>query len=125
MKKTGRSSCLDNPVVNSPALVTTQKLVALDDSSFVVVSESDLHGYDGDVAPSNAGNSLWAELSLVYRVQLAGQAAFARFSCFWLRCRAHQETLLTDKIGRESCSLEADQLGSGHTCLLRGMVVKL
>lgn len=125
VKKTGRSSCLDNPVVKSPALVTTQKLMAFDDSSFVVVSECDLDGYDGAVAPNNVGNGIWAELSLAYRVRLAGQAAFARFSCFWLRCHAPRETLLTDKIGWESCSLEADQLGSGHPCLLQGMVVKL
>ncbi|XP_008802507.2 phosphatidylglycerophosphate phosphatase PTPMT1 [Phoenix dactylifera] len=125
VKNSGRSSCLDSPIVKSPALVTTRNLVAFEDSSFVVVSESDLDGYDGDVGPSNVGSSIWAELSLAYRVQFASQAAIARLSCFWLGCEANQEILLTDKVGRESCSLEADQLGSGHPCLLQGMVVKL
>lgn len=125
MKKSGRSCCLDNPVVKSPALITTRNLVAFDDSSFVVVSESDLDGYDGDVGPSNVGNSVWAELSLVYRVQFASQAALARLSCVWVRCQTNREILSTDKVGRESCSLEADQLASGHPCLLQGMVVKM
>ncbi|XP_073001366.1 phosphatidylglycerophosphate phosphatase PTPMT2 [Typha latifolia] len=119
------SSGLDNQVMKSPVLMTTQNLVAFDDGTYVVVSKSDLDGYDGDVESSNVGNNIWAELSLVYRVQFAGQAAFARLSYFWLRCHASKATLLPENLGTESCSVEVEQLQAGHPCLLQGVVVEL
>uniref|UniRef100_A0A1D1Z0L8 phosphatidylglycerophosphatase n=1 Tax=Anthurium amnicola TaxID=1678845 RepID=A0A1D1Z0L8_9ARAE len=122
--KIGMSSCLDGPLVKMPAFLTTRKLMSFDDSSFVVISESDLDGYSED-ENHGVGNSMWAEVGLVYRVQFAGRAALARVSCFWLRCHTSHETIVPKSIRNESCSLEADKLGSGHPCLLRGVVVNL
>jgi len=123
VKNTGISSCLNYPIVKTPAPITAGSLVAFDENSFVVVSKSDLEGYKPDCRSSR----IW-ELSLVYRVQFAGQAALASLSCFWLRYHAHGEAAVlpdNNKLGRESCSLEADQLGLGHPCLVSGVVVKL
>ncbi|KAH7659359.1 Phosphatidylglycerophosphatase protein [Dioscorea alata] len=127
VKKTGKSNSLDYPIVNSPSWFTTPNLMAFDESSFIMVSESDLEGYDVYSSSSNVGNSIYAELSVVYRVQIAGKSALAKLSCFWLRFHAHQDALSPDKkkLGRESCSLEADELGSGHPCLVTGLVLKL
>lgn len=99
------------------ALVTkTQNLIAFDDfSSVMLVTEADLDGYEELSKCSTVhNNEIWAELRLVYRVQLAGQAALARLSCLWIRCHASKKVPKPDKLhAREkSCSVEADQLGN-------------
>jgi hypothetical protein len=101
--------------------LATRNLVAFDDSAFVMVSESDLEGYNADALALNMGSGLW-EISLIYRVQFASKAAFAGFSYLWLRCHACKEAL-PENVGRETCSLEAEQMATGHPCLLQGVVV--
>ncbi|KAJ6824694.1 putative dual specificity protein phosphatase DSP8 [Iris pallida] len=120
--KVGRSSCLNYPIIKSPAPIATRNFVTFEDSSFVLVRKSDLDGY----VPDCRASSVWAELSLVYRVQFAGQAALASLSCLWLRCHSPKEVAVhpDNKLGRESCSME-DQLRMGHPCLVSGVVVKL
>uniref|UniRef100_A0A452YW13 Uncharacterized protein n=1 Tax=Aegilops tauschii subsp. strangulata TaxID=200361 RepID=A0A452YW13_AEGTS len=128
VKKIQGSSCIDSPIVKkvpspSPVLLATRNLITFDEKTFVMVSESDLEGYNADALAVNVGSGLW-EISLVYRVQFASQAAFAGFSYLWLQCRAHKDTeALTESIGSESCSLEAEQPANGHHCLLQGVVV--
>ena len=121
VKKTGKSTCLDNPIIKPPLFLATRNLVAFDDSAFVMVSESDLEGYNADTLALNMGSGLW-EISLIYRVQFASKAAFAGFSYLWLRCRACKEAI-PENVGRETCSLEAEQMTTGHPCLLQGVVV--
>ncbi|KAF8728112.1 hypothetical protein HU200_018691 [Digitaria exilis] len=121
VKKTGRSTCLDNPIIRPPLFLATRNLVAFDDSAFVMVSESDLEGYNADALALNMSSGLW-EISLIYRVQFASKAAFAGFSYLWLRCRPCKEAL-PENLGREACSLEAEQMAAGHPCLLQGVVV--
>ncbi|XP_020592186.1 putative dual specificity protein phosphatase DSP8 [Phalaenopsis equestris] len=115
VEKNNNFQNFDNSLPPPLALTaTTPHLSTFEDSSFVMVSKSDLDGYDGN------SSNLWAELSLVYRMQFASQAAIARLSCLWLRC--HDDK----KRGVESCSLEADQMGMmGLPCLMTGVVVKL
>ncbi|CAL9086651.1 unnamed protein product [Musa textilis] len=79
----GRSVHPKDLISNPPVPPATGNFAALDESSFEVVSLSDLDGYD---TSTNIGNTVWAELRLVYRVQHAGQAALARFSCFLISC---------------------------------------
>ncbi|CAN6283915.1 unnamed protein product [Urochloa humidicola] len=121
VQKTGRSTCLNNPIIKPPVFLATRNLVAFDDSAFVMVSKSDLEGYNADALALNMGSGLW-EISLIYRVQFASKAAFAGFSYLWLRCRACKE-VLPENVGRETCSLEAEQMATGHPCLLQGVVV--
>ncbi|CAA7393045.1 unnamed protein product [Spirodela intermedia] len=108
--KTGRPICMDNPVGRTPAPAAAPwKLVSFDDSSAVVVSESDLDGYTDGEVPRLLQNRLWAEVGIVYRVQFAGQAALARFSsCLWLRL--HSRHSPGEMLGKEKCSLEAEHL---------------
>lgn len=122
LKKMEISSCLDYPVRKSAARLTAGSLMTYDESSFVVVSKSDAEGYECDYKSSR----IW-ELGLVYRVQFAGQAALATLSCFWLQCHAPAKMRDNKQLRRESscCSLEADQLGAGHPCLVGGVVVNL
>ncbi|XP_028113676.1 putative dual specificity protein phosphatase DSP8 isoform X2 [Camellia sinensis] len=85
-----------------------QDLAVFDDGSVVVVTESDLDGYDGSYDSDLVGNSKsLAELSLACRVQFASQAAIGRLSCLWLRC--YDQKLLRKKFG---CSVGTDQLRS-------------
>ncbi|OVA04662.1 Dual specificity phosphatase [Macleaya cordata] len=89
------------------------EVAIFDDSSVVVVTESDLDGYDGNSLKCGSDrNEIWAEVSLVYRIQFASQAALARLSCLRLGCLARQKALV-EKLNRESsCSVgAADQLG--------------
>ncbi|RRT50442.1 hypothetical protein B296_00049567 [Ensete ventricosum] len=83
----GRSVHPEDLISNPPVVPATGKFAALDESSFEVVSLSDLDGYDdANVEASKIGNTVWAELRLVYRAQHAGQAALTRFSCFLISC---------------------------------------
>ncbi|XP_058085005.1 phosphatidylglycerophosphate phosphatase PTPMT2 [Magnolia sinica] len=108
--KTRKGSFMDNPIMKSPALMTAQGTMVFDDGSVVMVAKTDLDGYNGSHESGIVGNDIWAELSLVYRVQFAGQAALARLSCLWLRCHTGQK-IGAEKLGKESCSVEADQRG--------------
>ncbi|CAH8264842.1 unnamed protein product [Arabidopsis lyrata] len=73
--------------------VCSGNVVVFDDGSMVVVTHSDLEGYDDDDSRRSVkvtGNELWAaaaDLSMVYRVKVVGQAAMARISCLWLGLR--------------------------------------
>ncbi|KAJ0262122.1 Phosphatidylglycerophosphate phosphatase PTPMT1 [Hirschfeldia incana] len=69
--------------------VCAGNVVVFDDGSMVLVTHSDVEGYD-ERSMNIAGNELWAaaaDLSMVYRVKVVGQAALARISCLWLGLR--------------------------------------
>lgn len=114
--KNNNPNYLNNMISTSLSIIAgAPNLSALNDSSYVIISKSDLEGYDGS-------SSLWVDLSLAYRMQFASQAALARLSCLWLRCHDNK------KRGAESCSLEADQLGGVmgvHPCLMSRVAVNL
>ncbi|XP_052211127.1 phosphatidylglycerophosphate phosphatase PTPMT2-like [Diospyros lotus] len=82
-------------------------VASFDDASVVMVTESDLDGYDGSRDSGLVGNESLAELSLACRVQFASQAAITRLSCLWLRCYSQK----TSKKKLRS-SVSVDQLGS-------------
>ena len=89
----------------------SQDLVKFDDSSVVVVMESDLQGYDPSTEPGNGTGEIWADLSVVYRVRVAGKAALTRISCLWLRYRTNQK-ISAEQLGRESnCLIRTNHLG--------------
>ncbi|XP_010275392.1 PREDICTED: putative dual specificity protein phosphatase DSP8 [Nelumbo nucifera] len=110
VKRTAVSSFwLRSPIVKTST--HPRDIMAFDDGSVVVVTKADLDGYDESNGSNVVGNEIWAELSLVYRVQFASQAALARLSCLWLRCHARQK-ISGEKLGRESSySVGADQMG--------------
>ncbi|XVE57599.1 hypothetical protein DITRI_Ditri04bG0103200 [Diplodiscus trichospermus] len=85
-------------------LAPTQDLVTFDDGSVVMVTEADLDGYEQSLESVAMGSRILADLSVVYRVRVAGQAALARISCLWLRCQAHQK-IPAKKLARESSCL--------------------
>ncbi|KAG2309112.1 hypothetical protein Bca52824_028860 [Brassica carinata] len=84
-------------ITRSTKQVCSGNVVVFDDGSVVVVTHSDVEGYDDDSRRSMnvaAGNELWAaaaDLSMVYRVKVVGQAALARISCMWLGLREDQK----------------------------------
>jgi hypothetical protein len=106
VKKAAIYTHMTDIIMKAPGSAASQDLVSFDDGSVVVVTESDLEGYD-----SSLDSGIWADLSVVYGVRVAGKAALARISCLWFRCRAHQR-ISGEKVGSESsCSIRADHLG--------------
>lgn len=93
VRKTESSTCnVDTSLEKALRLSSKRDLTAFDDDSLVLVTESDLDGYDENLEYDLGGNNVLAELNLACRVQFAGQAAIARLSCLWLRCNSGQKT---------------------------------
>ncbi|KAL7203875.1 hypothetical protein ACSBR2_017016 [Camellia fascicularis] len=107
VKKLG-NICTKISMGETVGFLKKQDLAVFDDGSVVVVTESDLDGYDGSYDSDLVGNSeSLAELSLACRVQFASQTAIGRLSCLWLRC--YDQKLLRKKFG---FSVGTDQLRS-------------
>ncbi|GAB4835020.1 hypothetical protein Ancab_033287 [Ancistrocladus abbreviatus] len=97
-------SSRNNIIVRSSGFAAVENILAFDDCSVVVVTQSDLDGYD----PSHKS---WADLSVIYRVRVAGQTAMAKLSCLWLRCHTQQKIAGEQLCGKGSCTIMADQIG--------------
>ncbi|KAK7346752.1 hypothetical protein VNO80_21275 [Phaseolus coccineus] len=69
----------------SEGAIGSRDVVIFDDSSVVMVTGSDLEGYNPSNQSRTVASEIWADLSVVYRVRVAGQAALERISCLWLR----------------------------------------
>ncbi|XP_065857549.1 phosphatidylglycerophosphate phosphatase PTPMT2-like [Euphorbia lathyris] len=108
-----RGVCIDTTdlVTRTPRPARSRDFVTFDDGSVVVVSEADLDGYDPDLGSSVAGREIWADLSVAYRVRVAGQAALERISCLWFRCQTQQKMLEEQLSTSSSCAIEANRLG--------------
>ena len=76
-----------------------------EENTFTIISYADLEGYTNE------------DMSLMYRVQFAGQAALEGLSCF-LRHRRRREV-------KETCTLAAERPTVGHPCLLSSVAVGL
>ena len=85
-----------------------QETAAFDDGSVVLVTESDLDGYDATCDSGVVGNDMLGELSLACKVQFASQAAISRLSCLWPGYQPGQKSS-TKKLGS---SIRASQLSS-------------
>lgn len=93
------------------AAAASRNQVTFDDTSVVVVTEQDLEGYEPSCQSESMTSEIWADLRVVYRVRVAGQAALARLSCIWLRYGTEQK-ISGEKMGREnSCSIRPNHLG--------------
>ncbi|KAJ6971895.1 dual specificity protein phosphatase DSP8 [Populus alba x Populus x berolinensis] len=84
----------------------TPQLLMMD--SAVLVTESDLDGYDATCAFGVVGNDMLREPSLACKVQFASQAAISRLSCLWLGYQPGQKSS-TKKL---RSSIRASQLSS-------------
>ncbi|XWS32419.1 hypothetical protein CRYUN_Cryun23aG0157900 [Craigia yunnanensis] len=86
----GNSCCMI--VKKTLVLPAKQDTAAFDDGSVVVVTESDLDGYDASFDAGLSAKEMLGEGSLAGRFQFATQVTIARLSCLWLRCHADQKT---------------------------------
>lgn len=96
----------------SKVAAASRELVTFDDSSVVVVTEQDLEGYNPSCQSGTVPSEIWADLSVVYRVRFAGQAALARISCLWLRYGSNQKISAENLSGESSCSVRTNHLGA-------------
>ncbi|KAI7987214.1 putative dual specificity protein phosphatase DSP8 [Camellia lanceoleosa] len=98
-------SDMANLILTTRKFLAARDLKPFDDSSVVLITKTDLDGYDPSHEFSAVGSKIWTDLSLVCRIQVTGQAALAKLSCLWLRCHTQQ------KVSSESsCRIIADQL---------------
>ncbi|KAF5935576.1 hypothetical protein HYC85_026705 [Camellia sinensis] len=98
-------SDMANLILTTPKFLAARDLKPFDDSSVVLITKTDLDGYDPSHEFSAVGSKIWTDLSLVCRIQVTGQAALAKLSCLWLCCHTQQ------KVSSESsCRITADQL---------------
>ncbi|XVF13436.1 hypothetical protein REPUB_Repub08aG0207600 [Reevesia pubescens] len=104
MRKAGFNSHMADLIFRNSNLAPSRDLVAFDDGSVVVVTDADLDGYDQSLESGAMRSAILADLSVVYRVRVAGQAALARISCLWLRCQAEQK-ISAQKLASESSCL--------------------
>ncbi|XP_019446059.1 PREDICTED: putative dual specificity protein phosphatase DSP8 [Lupinus angustifolius] len=96
------------------AQAAPQDLVTFDDSSVVMVTDSDLEGYDPSIQSGVKASDIWEDLSVVYRARVAGQAALARISCLWLRCGTNQK-ISAEELSRESsCTIRTNHFVDIH-----------
>ncbi|TXG48631.1 hypothetical protein EZV62_024506 [Acer yangbiense] len=72
VKKACEYSNISDQVLRAPRSKTSQDLVAFDDGFIVFVTESDLNRYDSSLVSKAVGTEIWAELSVVYWVVVAG-----------------------------------------------------
>ncbi|XP_058221705.1 phosphatidylglycerophosphate phosphatase PTPMT2 [Rhododendron vialii] len=100
MERPGSNTCIKNSELETSVFPLQHDLEAFDDGSIVMVTESDLVGYDATHDSGLVGNNSLAELTLACRVQVASQAAITRISCLWLRCH-HWKKLLGSSLGPE------------------------
>lgn len=98
MERPGSNTCTKNSELEISVFPLKHDLKAFDDGSIVMVTESDLVGYDATHDSGLVGNNSLAELTLACRVQVASQAAITRISCLWLRCH-HWKKLLGSSLG--------------------------
>lgn len=99
--------------VKNSGFCTRRDVTAFDDNSVVVITESDLDGYDDNDSHGIVGNEMCAaEVSIVYKFQFASQSALARLSGFGLRIVSHK--ISREKMSNKNgCSAGADKLGVG------------
>ncbi|GAB4861967.1 hypothetical protein Ancab_037221 [Ancistrocladus abbreviatus] len=109
VKKQGCCSYMTTP---SKTLVFsslgTDEVAPFDDGSMVLVTDSDLDGYDGSQVSGSLGKKMVAQMSLACRVQFASQAAMARLSGILVRSDPGQKVSrkeLADSVG-------PDQMGN-------------
>lgn len=92
MKKTENDISADDGsptmIVGSPAMLDASPF---DDGSVVLVTESDLDGYDESYESGVVGKNILAESNLACRFQFVSQAAVARLSCLWVRSQTGQK----------------------------------
>ncbi|KAL6985925.1 Phosphoric monoester hydrolase [Sarracenia purpurea var. burkii] len=109
VKKAYIPSHMNTLILKTSTFLAARDHVAFDDGSVVLVTEADLDGYDPSHDSGAVGSKIWTDLSLVYRIQVTGQAALTRLSCLWFRCHTQK---MTDKKhqSRINCPIMADQM---------------
>ncbi|KAK6157942.1 hypothetical protein DH2020_005256 [Rehmannia glutinosa] len=89
--KGSSSSRLTDLFIRSPRWLAARDIFAFDDCSMVVVTQSDLDGYDPEKT-SVVRNEIWADLNLIYQVKIVSEAALAKLSCLWVHYHGRQKT---------------------------------
>ncbi|KAL3497549.1 hypothetical protein ACH5RR_040281 [Cinchona calisaya] len=90
VKKICALSSLTNLFFKSPKLFTGRDFLSFDDGAVVVITKADIDGYENSGA---VRNEIWADLSFIYRIRVAGGTALIKLSCLLLRCHSGQKVL--------------------------------
>ncbi|PIN20684.1 Dual specificity phosphatase [Handroanthus impetiginosus] len=85
LEKPQAEICADDSPIKTLGFPAKVNSGDFDDNSLVLITESDLDGYEESAYSGIAGQNPLAELNLACKVQFASQAAISRLSCLWLR----------------------------------------
>lgn len=99
---------MDNSPRRTLGIAGKVDLEAFDDNSMVLITKSDLDGYEESDDSHVFRKYIMADVNLACRVQFASQAAISRLSCLWLRCHVSQRA---SRENMESC-MGNNQLGN-------------
>ncbi|KAL0379740.1 UNVERIFIED_CONTAM: putative dual specificity protein phosphatase DSP8 [Sesamum angustifolium] len=91
LEKPEAETCMDNLPQKALSFPAQADPEDFDDNSLVLITESDLDGYEESPDSGSAGQNMLTDLNLACRVQFASQAAFSRLSCLWLRSQTDQK----------------------------------
>ncbi|CAA2974296.1 dual specificity phosphatase DSP8 [Olea europaea subsp. europaea] len=108
LKKPGYDICMDNSPRRTLGIAGKVDLEAFDDNSMVLITKSDLDGYEESDDSHVFCKYIMADVNLACRVQFASQAAISRLSCLWLRCHVSRKG---SRENMESC-MGNNQLGN-------------
>ncbi|KAL2489689.1 putative dual specificity protein phosphatase DSP8 [Forsythia ovata] len=110
--KANSSSQLTCPSYRCPRFLSKRDLFAFDDGTVVVITESDVDGYVPGNEPGIAGNEIWTDVNLIYRVKVAGEAALTRLSGLWFLWNSRQK-ISSEKLPSDGCcAVNGKQLGN-------------
>ncbi|KAL8150872.1 hypothetical protein V2J09_020680 [Rumex salicifolius] len=103
--KKGYTNLLNNLMFRTMNFPKESEFLAFDDCSAVLVTRSDLDGYDSST------ESARMDASTICKVRTVGEAALTRISCLWLRSHHTQQKNAGVQLRRDkSCAIEADQI---------------
>ncbi|KAH9607116.1 hypothetical protein KSS87_005045 [Heliosperma pusillum] len=108
VKNSGISPTHDLTVTTS-GLPSVGNVFEFDDRSVVVVTTTDLDGYE-PCDPNVEEDQIFMDPSVVYKVRVAGQAALAKLSFLWLRCHTENKIVEEQLCSKDSCTLRALQI---------------
>ncbi|KAL2511506.1 putative dual specificity protein phosphatase DSP8 [Abeliophyllum distichum] len=91
LKKPRSDICMDSSLSRTLGVAGKVYLEAFDDNSVVLITESDLDGYEESDDSHVLSKNILADVNLACRVQFASQAAIARLSCLCLRFHVSQK----------------------------------
>ncbi|CAA0823115.1 Putative dual specificity protein phosphatase DSP8 [Striga hermonthica] len=99
--------CISSHTINMSFISPRSRdFFSFDDCSMVVITESDLDGYNADNASELVRNKVWGDVNLVYQVRIVSEAALTGLAYLI------SFTLLVDELWEEPATFQVKRISS-------------